>query len=293
MLLRISPISTPAQRISCVLLNASYLGGLAFLLLPLIIIIPLSFNAETYFTFTDKMLALDSSGYSTRWYRQVLTDPQWTLALRNSLVVGAAATVLATTLGTMAALGLHRGKIRGLTTIAALLQTPLIAPIIVVAAAMYLLLADLGLTQTLAGIVIAHVVLGSPLVVSTVLATLSSFDSTLIKASMSLGASPFQTFRKITIPIIWPGIVSGALFAFIASLDEVVVVLFVAGSDQRTLPRQMWSGLREQLSPAILAAATLLMVTTILLIGALELLRWRANRLGGALVAGKVDDDRL
>ncbi|WP_247384363.1 MULTISPECIES: ABC transporter permease [unclassified Bradyrhizobium] len=279
MLLRPPAIATPLARIWNFVFNVLCVAILALLVSPLAVIIPLSFNAEPFFTFTPGMLSAEASAYSLRWYEQVLTDPQWRLAAWNSLFIGVASTALATTLGTWAALGMTQRRLPGHAIIMMLLQAPMMAPIVIVAAAIYFFLVKIGLTQTLTGIVLAHTLLGSPFVVSTIVATLSGFDRNLTRASLSLGASGARTFFKVTLPLIWPGIFSGALLAFVTSLDEVVVVLFLGGGDQRTLPLQMWSGLREQLSPAILAAATMLMALSIILLGVKETLRRRSERL--------------
>lgn len=253
----------------------------AFLLLPLFVIVPLSFNSEAYFTFTPGMLAFDPSAFSLRWYRELAGSAQWRSALANSMIVGLFATVIATVLGTLAAIGLWRSQVRGSGLIMALLLSPMVVPVVIVAAALYFSFTSLGLSQTLTGLVLAHAMLGAPLVVTTVSATLSGFDRNLLKAAANLGASHARIFRTVMLPIIWPGVLSGALFAFVTSLDEVVVVLFLAGPDQRTIPRQMWSGMREQLSPTILAAATLLIIVSAALLVVAEVMRRRSERLRG------------
>jgi putative spermidine/putrescine transport system permease protein len=141
-----------------------------------------------------------------------------------------------------------------------------------------------GLAQTLPGLILAHTALGTPFVVITVTATLIGFDHSLTRSAASLGSPPTNTFFKVILPLILPGVISGALFAFITSFDEVVVVLFLAGFEQRTIPRQMWAGIREQISPTILAVATLLVMVSIVLLTTLELLRRRNERLRGIRV---------
>jgi putative spermidine/putrescine transport system permease protein len=252
-----------------------------FLIAPIIVIIPLSFNATPYFTFTEGMLALDADAFSLRWYRDILNNPQWTLAIKNSVIIAVCATFLATTLGTLAALGLSRAQMPFRTSIMAILISPMIVPIIITAAGMYFFYSEIGLAQSLPGIILAHTALGTPFVVITVTATLIGFDHTLTRASASLGADPVTTFVNVIMPLILPGVISGALFAFVTSFDEVVVVLFLAGFEERTVPRQMWAGIREQLSPTILAVATLLIVVSVLLMTAVELLRRRNERMRG------------
>ena len=249
----------------------------AFLLAPLLVIVPLSFNAEPYFTFTEGMLRLDPEAWSLRWYRQVAGDGAWARALANSLFIGAAATLLATTLGTLAALGLSSPAMPARRLAMGLLISPMVTPLVIAAAGMFFFYSTLGLTQTHLGLILAHAALGTPFVVITVTATLSAFDANLIRAAASLGAGPLTTFRRVQLPLIAPGVLSGALFAFATSFDEVVVVLFMAGEDQRTVPRQMWAGIREQISPAILAVATFLIAFGVLLLCAVEWLRRRAG----------------
>jgi putative spermidine/putrescine transport system permease protein len=250
---------------------------LAFLIAPLLVIVPLSFNAEPYFTFTSKMLTLDPDGYSLRWYRDIVENPQWLEAIGNSLVIALASTFLATVLGTLAAVGLARSNMPFRDFFMALLISPLVVPIVIAAAGMYFFYSSVGLAQTHLGIILAHTTLGVPFVVITMTATLSGFDRNLIKAASSLGADTITAFFRVTLPLVAPGMISGALFAFAASFDEVVTVLFLGGPEQRTIPRQMWSGIREQISPTILAVATLLIIFSSLLLLAVEMLRrWHA-----------------
>ncbi len=256
-------------------------AGYVFLILPVIVIVPLSFNAEPFFTFTEKMLTLDPEGYSLRWYVEIFENPNWLLAIQNSVVVAISATAIATTLGTLAALGLSGPRMPYRTVVMSVLMFPLIVPLIVTAVGTYFFYSKLGLVQSLPGLIVAHAVLGTPFVVITVTATLSGFDRTLLRAAAGLGARPTRTFFKITMPLIRPGIISGALFAFIISFDEPVVVLFLAGFEQRTIPVQMWSGIREKLSPDILAVASLLVLLSIILLTTVELLRRRTERLRG------------
>ena len=248
-----------------------------FLTAPILVIVPLSFNVEPYFTFTEGMLSLDPQAYSLRWYRTVAGDPQWLRALANSLLIGVSATALATALGTLAALGLANPAMPGRSLAMSLLISPMVTPVIISAAGMFFFYSDLGLAQTYPGLILAHTALGTPFVVITVTATLSGFDPNLTRAAASLGAGPVRTFRRVQLPLIAPGVISGALFAFATSFDEVVTVLFIGGLDQRTIPRQMWAGIREQISPAILAVATLLIAFALLLMVVVEWLRRRGS----------------
>jgi putative spermidine/putrescine transport system permease protein len=272
-----------------------------FLIAPILVVIPLSFNAEPFFTFTEKMLALDPKGYSLRWYDSLLTfghlnadaprdwtwwkqaweQSTWIQVTKNSLIIGVFSTILATVLGTLAALGLSRPDMPYRKAIMAVLISPMIVPLIITATGLFFFYSQTGLAGTYLGIIMAHATLGIPFVIITVTATLVGFDQSLNRAAASLGASPATTFFQITMPLILPGVISGALFAFVTSFDEVVVVLFVAAFDQQTIPRQMWNGIREQLSPAILSVATILVIVSIGLLTAVELLRRRSERLRG------------
>lgn len=248
-----------------------------FLVAPILVIVPLSFNAEPYFTFTEGMLRLDSEAWSLRWYRSIVEDEQWGRALVNSMIIGIAATLLATTLGTVAALGLANAAMPGRRLAMGILISPMITPVIIVAVGVFFFYSKLGLAQTHIGLILAHAALGAPFVVITVTATLAGFDQTLMRAAASLGAGAITRFRRVQLPLIAPGVFSGGLFAFAASFDEVVVVLLMGGLEQRTIPRQMWAGIREQISPTILAVATLLIIFAVLVLFTVEWLRRRSS----------------
>ena len=252
-----------------------------FLVFPLVVIIPLSFNAVPFFTFTKEMLAFDPAGYSLKWYEDFFTNLNWQGAVQNSVIIAIFSTLISTTLGTLAALGLSRAQMPYRTLIMSILISPMIVPLIISAAGMFFFYSRIGIQGTHIAVILAHAALGTPFVVITVTATLSGFDNNLIRASSSLGAPPSTTFFKVIVPLITPGVISGALFAFITSFDEVVVVLFVGSYRQRTIPWQMFSGIREQISPTILAVATLLVVVSIFLLFTIELLRRRNERLRG------------
>ena len=275
------PYASPLERIWHYVFRALCGCIFFFLIAPLVVIIPLAFNAVPYFTFTPEMIALDPAGYSTKWYHDFFTNLNWQGAVKNSVIIAVFATALSTALGTMAALGLSRAHMPLRTAIMGLLISPMIVPLIISAAGMYFFYSKVGLQGTHLGVILAHTALGTPFVVITVTATLIGFDHSLTRASASLGASPTYTFRKVIAPLILPGVISGALFAFITSFDEVVVVLFVASFEQRTIPWQMFSGIREHISPTILAVATILTSVSILLLTAVEILRRRGERLRG------------
>ena len=251
---------------------------LLFLMLPILVIMPLSFNSQPFFTFTEGMLSLDPEAYSLRWYQEIIDDPNWLLAIRNSFIVGTIAATIATVLGTLAAVGLSSQWMPYKRLITALLLSPMIVPLIIIAAGMFFFYTQFNLVGTFTGLIIAHAALGVPFVIITVTATLSGFDRSLFVAGLSLGASPLKVFWDVVIPLIRPGVISGGLFAFVTSFDEVVLVLFLAGPEQRTIPRQMFSGLREQINPTILAVATLLIVLSAALLFTLEALRRRSAR---------------
>ena len=264
-----------------------------FLIAPLFVILPLSFNAEQYIHFSAKMLALDPEGFSLRWYEDMIygTKNPWGLATKNSLIIAFFATIGSTVLGTVAALGLSSRYMPYKAAFMALLISPMIVPLIISGTAIFFWMANPtifgifnipgSLSATHTGIILSHIILGTPFVVITVTATLTGFDHSVTRAAASLGSNPVNTFMKITLPLIMPGVISGALFAFVTSFDEVVVVLFLAGLENTTIPIQMWVGLREQLSPTIMAVATCLIVMSTLILVSAELLRRRSERLRG------------
>jgi putative spermidine/putrescine transport system permease protein len=241
---------------------------LVFLLLPVLVIIPLSFSDSSF-------LSYPIEGWSMKWYQDMWNSEKWSLAARNSFIVAPLSTLLATVLGTLAAMGLAHTRFFGKGVLTSLLIAPMVVPIVVVGVSSYLYFAKWGLNDTYLGLIIVHAALGAPFVVTTVLATLQSFNQNLVKASLSLGASPLETFFRVTLPVIAPGVISGALFAFAISFDEVVVTLFLAGPEQVTLPRQMFTGIRENISPTIAAVATLLIIFTSVLMMTLEWVRGR------------------
>jgi putative spermidine/putrescine transport system permease protein len=252
-----------------------------FLIAPILVIIPLSFNQQDFFTFTPEMLRLDPAGYSLKHYLDFFTSNDWQQALRNSLLIAPVATLLSVGFGTLAAVGLSQPHVPFRRAIMAILISPMIVPLIISAAGMYFFYSRLGLQGTYWGVVLAHAALGIPFVIITVTATLVGFDRSLVRAAASLGAGPLRTFFKVQLPLILPGVIAGALFAFITSFDEVVVVLFVGSAGQKTLPWQMFIGLREQISPTILAVATVLVTISIILLATIEILRRRSEAMRG------------
>lgn len=260
--------ATPLDKLGWWGLRAACVGVLAFLLVPIVVIVPLSFSDSSF-------LVYPIPGWSLKWYQNLFTSGDWIRAARNSFIVAPLATVLATVLGTLAAVGLVRTEFAFKGILMSLLIAPMVVPIVVVGVATYLFFAPLGLVDSYTGLIIVHAALGAPFVLTTVLATLQGFNHNLVRASLSLGANPVTTFFRVTLPVIAPGVISGALFAFATSFDEVVVTLFLAGPGQVTLPRQMFTGIRENITPTIAAVATLLILFTTSLLLVLEWLRGR------------------
>ena len=263
-----------------------------FLITPILVVMPLSFNAQDFFTFTPEMLQFDPEGYSLKHYKDFFTNNEWQRSFKNSLLIAPVATLVSVSLGTLAAIGLSQSHVPFKRAITAILISPMIVPLIISATGMFFFYSHvgnfledrIGLDKNFVGyvkVILAHSVLGIPFVIITVTATLVGFDSSLTRAAANMGADPVRTFFKIQMPLILPGVISGGLFAFITSFDEVVVVMFVGSTNQKTLPWQMFTGLREQISPTILAVATILVVISIALLVTLELLRRRSERLRG------------
>jgi len=263
-----------------------------FLITPILVVMPLSFNAQDFFTFTPEMLQFDPEGYSLKHYKDFFTNNEWQRSFKNSLLIAPVATLVSVCLGTLAAIGLSQSHVPFKRAITAILISPMIVPLIISATGMFFFYSHvgnfledrIGLDKNFVGyvkVILAHSVLGIPFVIITVTATLVGFDSSLTRAAANMGADPVRTFFKIQMPLILPGVISGGLFAFITSFDEVVVVMFVGSTNQKTLPWQMFTGLREQISPTILAVATILVAISIALLVTLELLRRRSERLRG------------
>ncbi|PIE09476.1 MAG: polyamine ABC transporter permease [Rhodobacterales bacterium] len=281
---QLQPYATLGQRIWFYAFRVICALIFLYLIIPILVVIPLSFNAQDFFTFTPEMLRLDPAGYSLKHYRDFLGangDTSWLQAFKNSLLIAPLATLISVSLGTLAAIGLTQPHMPYRRPIMALLISPMIVPLIITSAGMFFFYSSIGLQGTYIGVVLAHAVLGIPFVIITVTATLAGFDRSLTRAAANLGAGPVKTFFSVQMPLILPGVISGGLFAFITSFDEVVVVLLVGSAGQKTLPWQMFIGLREQISPTILAVATILVVISVALLTTVELLRRRSERLRG------------
>lgn len=245
-------------------------GGLAFLSLPLVIIVILAFSDSPFLKFPP-------TGFSLRWFENFLSRPDWVDAAWTSLTVGLMTMVLATFCGSLAAIALDRGRFRGRGALYGLLISPLVVPVIVLAIAVYFVFAPLGLVGTQTGLVLAHSILAMPFVIIVVTGALKESDVMLERAACTLGASPPRAFLRVTLPCIRPGVAAAALFAFLASFDELVIALFIAGTGSRTLPKRMWEGIREEIDPTIAAVATILIALTLVLIAASELIRSRSK----------------
>lgn len=277
----VAPYLTPGQVLWHYTFRVICGAILVFLITPILVVMPLSFNAEDFFTFTPEMLRFDPAGYSLKHYEDFFTNSDWQGALANSVKIAPMATLLSVSFGTLAAIGLSQPHVPFRRAIMAILISPMIVPLIISAAGMYFFYSRIGLQGTYLGVVLAHAALGIPFVIITVTATLVGFDNSLTRAAANMGAGPVTTFFRVQMPLILPGVISGGLFAFITSFDEVVVVLFVGSAGQKTLPWQMFTGLREQISPTILAVATILVIISIALLTVVEMLRRRSERLRG------------
>ncbi len=244
---------------------------LVFLLAPIAAIVPLSFSSGSFLTYP-------LPGWSLRWYQEVLASGPWLKALGNSLWIGAWATLLAVGLDTVGALGLARRRGATAGALKVLMLSPMIVPVILVAVALYFFLAPLQLTSSYLGLVLAHTVIAVPFVVVPVLTALELLDPNLARAAAACGATPWVAFWRVTLPSIVPAMASGALFAFAASFDDVVIALLLAGPEQWTLPRQMFSGLRDSITPALTAVATVMILFSTTLFLLMQALQRRAKR---------------
>jgi putative spermidine/putrescine transport system permease protein len=246
----------------------------AYLIVPLCAILPLAFTGSVFLTYPMESV-------STRWFEQLATSDAWQRSIVNSLIVGSGATVLSTVVGTLAALGLRRNLVPFSGVLRSFFLLPMVVPAVVLGVGMQILYARWGLASTYLGVIVAHAVLCVPFVLVNVSGSLASIDPALERAAASLGAPPPAVFRTVTLPLALPGILAGAAFAFATSLDEVVITLFVAGPNQTTLARQMFSSLRENISPAIAAAAFLIIVVTLglaLVVKGASILAWLRTR---------------
>ncbi|HTW29140.1 MAG TPA: ABC transporter permease [Acetobacteraceae bacterium] len=243
----------------------------AYLVFPVLVIIPLSFSSGKFLTFPPP-------GFSLRWYANFFGRGEWTGSAWLSIWVGLSVTVMSVLLGTPAAIALVRGRFPGRRLVLAFILSPVIAPGIIVAIGVYFAYAQFGLVGHPFALVLAHVCLAVPFVVINVSTSLQGVDRRIEQAAQSLGATPWATFRQVTLPLIRPGIFAGAVFAFITSFDELLVALFLSGTTAVTLPRRMWEQIRFDIDPTIAAVSTLLITLTSCLLVGTELLRRRTER---------------
>jgi putative spermidine/putrescine transport system permease protein len=241
---------------------------LAFLIAPLVAIMPLSFNSGSFLTYP-------LAGLSLRWYSNLVTGGDWLSAVGNSLWVATAVAVLATPLGTLAALGLARLPRPVKPLVMTVLLAPMFVPVIIVAVATYLVYAPLGLADTYSGLILAHTTLAAPFAVVLINAALQGVDPSVLRAAASLGAPPPTVMLRVLLPLIAPGVVAAAVVSFATSFDEIVVALFLAGTEHKTLPMKMFEGARDEISPAITAASTVLVMMSLLFLGVVEAVRRR------------------
>lgn len=259
------------------LLDFDSLGGLrwvlgliagvavVFLLLPLLLIVALSFDASPWMQFPPPAWTLE-------WYRQVFADPEWLASLLTSLEVAVIVTVLSVVLGTLASFGIVRGRFAGREVLRAFFLTPMVLPVVVLAVALYAAFLRLHLNATLTGFVIAHLILALPFSILAISGALEQFDRAIEDAAVLCGARLWEARLRVTLPAIRLGLFSAAIFSFLASWDEVVVAIFMAGPDLQTIPVRIWGMLRQDLSPVIAAVSSLLVLLTVLLMSAAALL---------------------
>lgn len=224
-----------------------------FLIVPVFIVIPISFSSAQYLTFPPP-------GFSLQWYKSFFSDSEWVDAAVKSIEVGVLTTLLSLILGTITSIGLVKSNFPGKQVLQSIFLMPLIIPSVIIAIAVYSFQSKTGMIGTTFGLVTAHTILATPFVIVTVLSGLNSMDPNLEYAAMSLGASPFKAFMKVTLHIIKPAVASAALFAFVTSFDELVVTLFISGVSAVTLPRKMWDGIRTQIDPTIAAVSSIFIV---------------------------------
>jgi putative spermidine/putrescine transport system permease protein len=247
-------------------------GLIAFyLILPILIVFPMSLSSAEFLTFPPP-------GFSLKWFQRYFSDPAWLQPTYMSLQIATLTMLLSSALGTLAAISLVRSRFWGKAVANSLILAPMIIPVIIISIALYGFFSKIGLLGSRFGLVLGHTMVCVPFVVITVSASLKGFDESLERAAMICGATRLKAFMKITFPIIRPGMISGALFAFIISFDEIVISMFLCGIDTRTLPLKMWEGIRMEINPVIAAVSTLLICLSAVLLIFAELVRRRTQR---------------
>ena len=261
-------------RLSRVLFTLLVAAILLYLIIPVLIVVPMSFSEARFLQFPPKQ-------WSFHWYEAFFNSVEWMSAAKVSLITAFFTMIISLPIGMAAAYAINNSSLKVVRTLQIILLLPMMVPIILIAAGVFFVYARVGLISTMTGLVLAHIMLALPYVIIALLAGLRNFDMSQEMVARSLGMNRFRAFMAVTLPQIKPSVVSATLFAFITSFDEVVVVLFVGSAGQKTLPWQMFTGLREQISPTILAVATILVAVSIALLATVEMLRRRSERLRG------------
>ena len=254
------------KRLASGALTALSIAICLFLILPTVVVAPVSFTTTDYITFPP-------IGFSAQWYESFFERREWWGSLVTSTIVAVATTVVATGLCTMIALGLPKLPRRTNRIVSFFFLLPMIVPAIITAVALYQPFSRMGIIATIPGLVLAHTILAMPFVIINISAVVQKLDWRMVDAARSLGASPAKAFRRVTLPILAPGIAAGAVFAFLTSFDEVVVSLFISGTGAMPLPVQMWNGIRFEISPIVAAASCLLLIVSCLLLTIFWLLK--------------------
>lgn len=244
---------------------------LLFLILPIFIIFPLAFSSASFLTFPPP-------GFSLRWFQEYFARPDWTSATLLSFRVAAVCSIISTFIGTLAAFTIVRGQFPGKSFLYGLVLTPMVVPVIIVAISLFFFISSLKLIGNWVVLGLCQVVMAVPTTVVVVSATLKGFDITLEQAAASLGAGWFQTLWRVTLPVISPGILTAAVFAFLSSFDELLIAEYIGGVHAVTLPRRLWAGLRWEINPTIAAVAALLIAVSLFLMVVLELARRWSQR---------------
>lgn len=244
---------------SPLLVRAFVLIALLWLIIPVLIVIPMSFSSARF-------LAFPPPGWSLRWYQAFLGSPEWMAAARTSLIVAVAASSIATVIGTAAAYALNMSQSKLVRSLQIVLLLPLVVPVVITAVGVFLVYAKVGLIATMTGLVLANVMLGMPYVITSVLVGLRKFDPTQEMVARSLGMNRWRAFFTVVLPQIRPSVITGTLFAFISALDETIVALFISGGENQTLTKRMFTALRDEIDPTIAAISTLLTGVSFILV---------------------------
>lgn len=244
---------------------------LIFLVLPTFIVIPLSFSSSKYMEFPPP-------GFSLQWYESFFNNPIWMDSLWLSIKVGFGTMILATIIGTMASVTLARVKNKFTEFLYFLFIIPMVIPLIIVAIVVYSLFIRMNLQGSYFGLVLAHTIIAIPYVITTVLGALKGYDIRIEQAAISLGAHPLKAFLKVTVPVISPALVSGALFAFVTSFDELIIAIFISDTFTKTLPVKMWEDIRMEIDPTLAAIASILIGISILVFAIMELYNWISRK---------------